>query len=130
MEWLYRKGFRSITTDKWKDQFKVSFETARKDLSWLAEKGYDPVNGARPLARVIHREIKDALAEEILFGKLIHGGSVTLSKKSEDNKLSFIFKSLSAGEHKKKIGLSKIVKPAKKVPKPNKGIKINLIKNS
>ena len=40
LEWLYRKGFRSITTDKWKDQFKVSFETARKDLSWLAEKGY------------------------------------------------------------------------------------------
>ena len=31
MEWLYRKGFQSITTDKWRVQFKVSFETARKD---------------------------------------------------------------------------------------------------
>jgi len=40
MEWLYKNGFRSITTDKWKDQLKVSFETARKDLTWLAEKGY------------------------------------------------------------------------------------------
>ena len=40
MEWLYRKGFRSITANSWKDQFKVSFETARKDLTWLAEKGY------------------------------------------------------------------------------------------
>ena len=40
LEWLYRKDFQSITTDRWKDQFKVSFETARKDLTWLAEKGY------------------------------------------------------------------------------------------
>lgn len=40
LEWLYRKNFKSVTTDKWKDQFKVSFETARKDLSWMAEKGY------------------------------------------------------------------------------------------
>ncbi len=40
MEWLYRKSFKTITTDKWKDQLKVSFETARKDLTWLAEKGY------------------------------------------------------------------------------------------
>ena len=40
LEWLYRKGFRSITTEKWKDQFKVSFETARKDLTWLSERGY------------------------------------------------------------------------------------------
>lgn len=40
MEWLFSKGFRTITTDKWKDHFKVSFETARKDLTWLAERGY------------------------------------------------------------------------------------------
>ena len=40
LEWLYRKGFQSITTDKWKNEFKVSFETARKDLTWLAGKGY------------------------------------------------------------------------------------------
>ena len=40
LEWLYGKGFRTITTDKWKDQFGISFETARKDLTWLAEKGY------------------------------------------------------------------------------------------
>lgn len=51
-------------------------ETARK---WLAEKGYDSVHGARPLARVIQKEIKDALAEEILFGKLKKGGCVNIS---------------------------------------------------
>lgn len=40
MEWLFSKGFDTITTDKWKDKFKISFETARKDLTWLADKGY------------------------------------------------------------------------------------------
>lgn len=40
MEWLFSKGFDTITTDKWKDKFKISFETARKDLMWLADKGY------------------------------------------------------------------------------------------
>ena len=40
LEWLYSKGFKTITTEKWKDQWKVSFETARKDLTWLAEHGY------------------------------------------------------------------------------------------
>ena len=40
LEWLYSKGFDTITTDKWKDKFKISFETARKDLSWLADHGF------------------------------------------------------------------------------------------
>ena len=40
LEWLYSKGFETITTDKWKDKFKISFETARKDLSWLADHGF------------------------------------------------------------------------------------------
>ena len=40
LEWLYSKGFSTVTTDKWKDKFKVSFETARKDLRWMADHGY------------------------------------------------------------------------------------------
>jgi ATP-dependent Clp protease ATP-binding subunit ClpA len=43
---------------------------------WLAEKGFDPRYGARPLGRVIQTEIKDILSEEILFGKLSNGGEV------------------------------------------------------
>lgn len=54
---------------------------------WLAEKGYDSVHGARPLARVIQKEIKDALAEEILFGKLSKGGCVDIS--ADDKGLTF-----------------------------------------
>jgi ATP-dependent Clp protease ATP-binding subunit ClpA len=44
--------------------------------AYLAEKGYDPDNGARPLARVIQDEIKKPLGDELLFGKLEHGGHV------------------------------------------------------
>jgi len=43
---------------------------------WLAEKGYDPKMGARPMARVIQEQIKRPLAEELLFGKLANGGKV------------------------------------------------------
>ena len=46
--------------------------------AYLAEKGYDPLMGARPLARVISEELKKPLSEEILFGKLDGGGSVTV----------------------------------------------------
>ncbi len=43
---------------------------------WMAEHGYDPKMGARPMARLIQEEIKKPLAEELLFGKLVNGGTV------------------------------------------------------
>jgi ATP-dependent Clp protease ATP-binding subunit ClpA len=46
--------------------------------AWLARKGYDPVFGARPLARIIQAEVRDPLTDEILFGRLEHGGSVQI----------------------------------------------------
>jgi ATP-dependent Clp protease ATP-binding subunit ClpA len=55
--------------------------------SWLADKGYDPSYGARPLARVIQTEIKDALSDEILFGGLKRGGPVSVDL--ADDKLIF-----------------------------------------
>ena len=45
---------------------------------WLAEKGYDPRMGARPMARVIQEEIKQVLADELLFGALTGGGRVKI----------------------------------------------------
>jgi ATP-dependent Clp protease ATP-binding subunit ClpA len=56
---------------------------------WLAEKGFDPVYGARPLARVIQTEVRDPLTDEILFGRLEGGGTVTITLK--DSKLDFKF---------------------------------------
>ena len=55
----------------------------------MAKKGYDPQYGARPLARVIQSEIKDALADEILFGRLTKGGKVTIDV--EKDQLTFAY---------------------------------------
>jgi ATP-dependent Clp protease ATP-binding subunit ClpA len=46
--------------------------------AWLAAKGYDPIYGARPLARVVQTEVRDPLTDEILFGRLEHGGTVRI----------------------------------------------------
>lgn len=43
---------------------------------WLAEHGFDPQMGARPMARIIQEHIKRALADELLFGALVEGGKV------------------------------------------------------
>ena len=56
---------------------------------WLAATGYDPKFGARPLARVIQKEVRDPLTDEILFGELEHGGTVTIS--AHNDQLTFAF---------------------------------------
>jgi ATP-dependent Clp protease ATP-binding subunit ClpA len=53
---------------------KVRIELSEAARRWLGERGYDPKFGARPLGRVIQTELKDKLADEILFGKLAKGG--------------------------------------------------------
>ena len=55
--------------------------------AWLAVKGYDPVFGARPLGRVVQKEVRDPLTDEILFGALEQGGTVTIGL--ADDKLTF-----------------------------------------
>ena len=65
----------------------VTIELSSGAKEWLAERGYDPLYGARPLARVIQEHIKKPLAEELLFGKLVKGGSVKVNL--VDGKLSF-----------------------------------------
>jgi ATP-dependent Clp protease ATP-binding subunit ClpA len=46
--------------------------------AWLTERGYDKLYGARPMGRLIQEKIKQPLAEELLFGKLVHGGEVSV----------------------------------------------------
>ena len=59
--------------------------------AWLAEKGFDPLMGARPMARLIQDTIRAALADELLFGKLVHGGRVTIDLDEHDKvRLSFV----------------------------------------
>jgi ATP-dependent Clp protease ATP-binding subunit ClpA len=61
-------------------------ESAR---AWLAEHGYDPAMGARPMARVIQENIKKPLADEILFGRLAKGGEVHVTEKDGELVLDF-----------------------------------------
>ena len=68
---------------------RVAITLTPEARAWLAKKGYDPVYGARPLARVVQREVRDPLTDEILFGQLEHGGTVTID--TTDDKLSFSF---------------------------------------
>jgi ATP-dependent Clp protease ATP-binding subunit ClpA len=65
----------------------VTFELTAAARTWLGNKGYDKLYGARPLARVIQEHIKKPLAEELLFGKLTKGGLVKV--RVEDKKLAF-----------------------------------------
>jgi ATP-dependent Clp protease ATP-binding subunit ClpA len=54
---------------------------------WVAEKGYDPKMGARPMARTIQEHIKRPLAEELLFGRLAGGGHVRVSVNGDGSEL-------------------------------------------
>ncbi|HAT6824211.1 TPA: ATP-dependent Clp protease ATP-binding subunit ClpA [Legionella pneumophila] len=65
----------------------VTFTVDKSAREWLMEHGYDKAMGARPMARLIQENIKKPLADELLFGKLMHGGHVTLRVK--DGKLHF-----------------------------------------
>jgi len=57
---------------------KVTFELEDAARRLIAEEGYDPKMGARPMARVIQEKIKRPLAEQLLFGNLVNGGHVTI----------------------------------------------------
>ncbi|MCC2657688.1 MAG: ATP-dependent Clp protease ATP-binding subunit ClpA [Panacagrimonas sp.] len=65
----------------------VVLEIEEEARAWLGERGYDVKMGARPMARVIQENLKRPLAEELLFGKLAHGGRVHVTV--QDDKLEF-----------------------------------------
>ena len=69
------------------EEKRVAISVASEVRDWLAERGYDPQMGARPMARVIQEHIKKALAEELLFGRLAQGGKVRVDV--VDGELSF-----------------------------------------
>ena len=90
----------------------VTIELSDEAREWLAKKGYDPLYGARPLARVIQEEIKKPLAEELLFGKLAKGGPVHVG--IEDGKPVFSYPEEAAGPAAKKPAKAKKPKSKKK----------------
>ena len=94
-------AFKSLTPEAMEtivDKFILQLESQLSDRhiaitltpaarTWLATAGYDRVFGARPLARVIQKEVRDVLTDQILFGALEHGGTVTID--IADNHLTF-----------------------------------------
>lgn len=78
MEMVVDKFIREMEEQLSEKQIRLELTpTARL---WLAENGYDPTFGARPLSRLIQVEIKDVLADEILFGRLQRGGKVRIDR--------------------------------------------------
>ena len=69
----------------------VSMEVSSKAREWLANKGYDKAMGARPMARVIQDNLKKPMANELLFGSLVNGGSVRVDIVNDE--LDFQFSS-------------------------------------
>ena len=76
----------------------ISFDDDAR--AWLTERGYDKLYGARPMGRLIQEKVKQPLAEELLFGKLVHGGEVKVRLK--DGALTFEIVSAPPRRPKKK----------------------------
>jgi len=69
---------------------KVEIELTEPARVWLANKGFDKVFGARPMARLIQTKIKEPLANEILFGDLQDGGKVVVDEKEGELRLEYL----------------------------------------
>jgi ATP-dependent Clp protease ATP-binding subunit ClpA len=62
----------------------VGLSTTPAARDWLAKHGFDPLMGARPMSRLIQDKVKRPLADELLFGKLVGGGRVSIDVKDDD----------------------------------------------
>ncbi|MFO1433190.1 MAG: ATP-dependent Clp protease ATP-binding subunit ClpA [Candidatus Competibacteraceae bacterium] len=68
----------------------VTIEVDAAGRHWLAQRGYDPKMGARPMARIIQENIKRPLAEELLFGRLVNGGHVIVTEQNDQLLLEIV----------------------------------------
>ena len=75
---------------------KIELTQAAKNL--LAERGFDPVLGARPLRRTVQREIEDVLAEKMLYGEVGPGQIVLVDVEGEGATATFTFHGQKMGE--------------------------------
>jgi ATP-dependent Clp protease ATP-binding subunit ClpA len=83
------------------DERQINIELSDEAADWLAREGYDEQMGARPLARVIQKYVKQPLADEVLFGKLKSGGTVRVLLGKDDQGLEELkFTYLSRDEEK------------------------------
>jgi ATP-dependent Clp protease ATP-binding subunit ClpB len=69
--------------EKLLEERKITLDLDRDAIDWLAAKGYDPAYGARPLKRVIQKDLQDPLAEKILMGEIRDGSKVKITSGSD-----------------------------------------------
>jgi len=81
MEQIVDKNIRDLEAQL--KSKKITFNLSKEARTWLAQNGFSPDLGARPMARLIQKEIKDPLTDEILFGKLKAGGQVKVDLKGD-----------------------------------------------
>ena len=81
METIVEKFILQLESQLAEKRVAISLETEAR--TWLAKKGYDPIYGARPLARVVQSEVRNRLTDEILFGQLEHGGTVQIGLQND-----------------------------------------------
>jgi len=95
----------------------VTIEVTEAARKYLSEKGYEPQFGARPLGRVIERELKPRIGDEILFGELEHGGKAIVDL--VDGKLEFKFEPKPVEEKAEKEAASEKSKSDGEAPTLN-----------
>jgi ATP-dependent Clp protease ATP-binding subunit ClpA len=87
METIVEKFVLQLESQLAERKIAITLEPAAR--TWLAVRGYDAVYGARPLARVVQTEVRDPLTDEILFGRLEQGGTVSIDLDAD--RLTFSF---------------------------------------
>lgn len=87
------KGLEKLLTEQ-----EVKLELTNSAKKWLGDMGYDPIYGARPLKRVIQKELQNLLAESILKGDITSGAIVTVDEKNDDLVLN-----IKAAAHLKEV---------------------------
>ena len=85
MEMIVEKFILQLEAQLAERRVVITLEPSARE--WLAKKGYDPIYGARPLARLVQREVRDRLTDDILFGQLENGGTVVIA--AADDALTF-----------------------------------------
>ena len=104
---IQMRGLRKLLAER-----KITIELDDAARTWLANQGYDPVYGARPLKRVIQKQVQDPLAEQLLEGRIKDGDTVRLSVK--DGKLAINgaqVKAAALENGKRQIGKRKLLEP-------------------
>ena len=99
----------------------VTIELSDEARAWLVTHGYDEQMGARPMSRVIQEKVKQPLADEVLFGRLKHGGHVRVILTKDENGVEALGFEYPEGPVKPKPEVEEEEAEAKRAPKAKKG---------